>query len=232
MLPSRHTIAVCVLAAARLPLSPRGAISCRRAEGKAVQDLRDDLLGTGAGSDFTVLLRAAHVCRDEQLQPKRVPAARHQWPSLRGEAIALAQQFADIAKGEGLDLTPRRHQATKQLAALCPCRLSRSRRHAARPRHASLRHGPCSPRRARARERHSRRRAARRQPEVREISMRDGVETLLTLATAIRRNGCENFSPKPSPRSSRQPLSVHAKRVDRPPRHRAFTTSPAREGDR
>ena len=78
----------------------------RRAEGKQMQDLRDDRLGEKAESDFVLQMRAHRFASESNFNPQRCRELGINALAAR-EAAALADQFLRIARDEGLDTTAR-----------------------------------------------------------------------------------------------------------------------------
>jgi ATP-dependent helicase HrpB len=200
----------CVQTIARIAALTQGRSLLRRAEGRQMQELRDDLLGGDAGSDFTVLLRAAQFAENKNFHPGACQPLGINALAAR-EAAALAQQFADIAEGEGLDLAPRDTGGE----ALARCVL------AGFPDHVAMRLDQGTLRCALV---HGRRGVLARESvthdarlivaaEVREISTRDGVETLLTLATAIKEEWLRELFPEAFADQIECAFERHAKRV-------------------
>ncbi len=83
--------------------SPRtqGRPLLQRGQGKAVEETRDDVLGDKAESDFFLLIRAHAYARERHFNPD---ACRHIGVHALAarEASALAAQFLQIARDEGL----------------------------------------------------------------------------------------------------------------------------------
>lgn len=75
----------------------------RRAEGREMQETRDDVLGAKAESDFFTLMRAHRFAQDAHFNPQRCRTLGIN-PLAAREAAALAEQFLRIARDEGLNI--------------------------------------------------------------------------------------------------------------------------------
>lgn len=190
MLLAAHDLG-CVPAVVEIAALTQGRGLLRRAEGKQMQQDRDTALGETAESDFFLHLRALRFAgqRNFNLQTCR-PLGIH--AGAAREAAALAEQFLRIAKDEGLDTTPRETPAE----ALQRCVL------AGFPDMVALRLDTGTLRCALV---HGRKGVLARESvvatpllvasEVREVEMRGDVETLLTLATAIKEEWLRELFP-------------------------------------
>lgn len=78
----------------------------RRAEGREMQETRDDVLGAKAESDFFTLMRAHRFAQDAHFNPQRCRTLGIN-PLAAREAAALAEQFLRIARDEGLNIDPK-----------------------------------------------------------------------------------------------------------------------------
>ncbi len=181
----------CVPAAAVIAALSQGRNLIRRAEGKQMQDDRDKALGEAADSDFFLLMQAQRYAQESAFNPQRCRSLGINALAAR-EADALAEQFLKIARSEGLDTTSR----DTSNEALQRCVL------AGFPDMVAMRADTGTLRCALV---HGRRGVLARESvvtapllvasEVREISIRGEVETLLTLATAIKEDWLRELFP-------------------------------------
>jgi ATP-dependent helicase HrpB len=182
----------CVPAAALVAALTQGRNLLRRAEGKQMQEAREDALGEGGESDFFQLMRAHRFAEQRRFDPQACRALGINAMAAR-EAAALAEQFLKIARDEKLDTTARETNAD----ALQRCVL------AGFPDMVAMRLDKGTLRCALV---HGRKGVLARESvvsapllvasEVREIEMRGEVETLLTLATAIREEWLRDLFPE------------------------------------
>jgi ATP-dependent helicase HrpB len=99
----------CVPAISLVAALTQGRSLLPRAQGKQMQELRDDLLGGDkADSDFLVLMRAHRFAEQNNFNPQRCRPLGVNALAAR-EAAALADQFLRIAKDEGLGTETRDH---------------------------------------------------------------------------------------------------------------------------
>ena len=171
----------CVPAACLVAALTQGRNVLRRAEGKEMQQQRDDALGENADSDFFLLMRAHRFAEQTRFDPQRCRALGINALAAR-EAASLADQFLKIAREEKLDVTARDTSSE----ALQRCML------AGFPDMVAMRLDSGTLRCALV---HGRKGVLARESvvttpllvasEVREIAIRGEVETLLTLATAV-----------------------------------------------
>jgi ATP-dependent helicase HrpB len=144
---------------------------------------REDLFGEEAESDFLILMRAMRYAEQQSFRPERLKALGIHGGAAR-EAAALAQQFLKVAKDEGLDTT----SPVRDAEALLKCVLAGFPDQVAkRLDTGTLRCAMVHGRKGTL----ARDSAVREAPlivasEVREVDGRDGVQTLLTLATAVK----------------------------------------------
>jgi ATP-dependent helicase HrpB len=190
MLLAAHDLG-CVPAAAEIAALTQGRNLLRRAEGKQMQEEREERLGDTAGSDFFVLMSALRFADGANFNPQQCRPLGINALAAR-EAATLAAQFLRIARDENLDTTAR----DKTPEALQRCVL------AGFPDMVALRLDSGTLRCALV---HGRRGVLARESvvntpllvasEVREIAMRGDVETLLTLATAIKEEWLRELFP-------------------------------------
>jgi len=190
MLLAAHELG-CVPAVVQVAALTQGRGVIRRAEGRQMQQDRDDALGESAESDFFLHLRALRFAEQRNFNPQTCRPLGVQAPAAR-EAAALAAQFLRIAKDEGLDVTPRDETGE----ALQRCVL------AGFPDMVAMRLDAGTLRCALV---HGRKGVLARESvvttpllvasEVREVEIRGGVETLLTLATAIKEEWLRELFP-------------------------------------
>jgi ATP-dependent helicase HrpB len=183
----------CVRGVALVAALTQGRNILRRAEGKQMREDRDDLLEGDRTSDFFALMRAFQIAQERNFNPGACqPLGIH--AGAAREAAALAAQFLQIAKEEGLDIEPRETSGE----AIARCVL------AGFPDQVAMRLDRGTLRCAMV---HKRRGVLARESvvhdspllvaaEVREIGVRDGVETLLTLATAIKEEWLRELFPE------------------------------------
>ena len=190
MLLAAHELG-CVPAVVQIAALTQGRGLLRRAEGRQMQQDRDDALGESAESDFFLHLRALRFAGERNFNPQTCrPLGIH--AAAAREAAALAEQFLRIAKDEGLDIAPRETSGE----ALQRCVL------AGFPDMVALRLDSGTLRCALV---HGRKGVLARESvvttpllvasEVREVEMRGNVETLLTLATAIKEEWLRELFP-------------------------------------
>ena len=190
MLLAAHELG-CVPAVVQIAALTQGRGLLRRAEGKQMQEDRDAALGENADSDFFVHLRALRFAAERNFNPQTCRPLGIHAPAAR-EASALAEQFLRIAKDEGLDTAARETSAD----ALQRCVL------AGFPDMVALRLDAGTLRCALV---HGRKGVLDRESvvttpllvasEVREVEIRGGVETLLTLATGIKEEWLRELFP-------------------------------------
>lgn len=191
MLLAAHELG-CVPAAALVAALTQGRNLLRRAEGKQMQEAREDALGEGGESDFFLLMRAHRFAEQRRFDPQACRTLGIN-PLAAREAAALAEQFLKIARDEKLDTTARDTADD----ALQRCVL------AGFPDMVAMRLDAGTLRCALV---HSRKGVLARESvvtaallvasEVREIEIRGEVETLLTLATAIREEWLRDLFPE------------------------------------
>ena len=182
----------CVPAAARIAALTQGRNLLRRAEGKVMEEAREKSLGESAGSDFFLLLRALEFAEQRNFNPQTCRPLGINALAAR-EASALAEQFLRIARDEGLDVQSR--AASDE--ALQRCVL------AGFPDMVAARLDSGTLRCALV---HGRKGVLARESvvsapllvaaEVREVAMRGDVETLLTLATAVKEEWLRELFPE------------------------------------
>ena len=190
MLLAAHELG-CVPAVVQIAALTQGRGLLRRAEGKQMQQDRDAALGESAESDFFLHLRALRFAGERNFNPQTCRPLGIHAPAAR-EAAALAEQFLRIARDEGLDTTARETSAE----ALQRCVL------AGFPDMVALRLDGGTLRCALV---HGRKGVLARESvvgtpllvasEVREVEIRGDVETLLTLATAIKEEWLRELFP-------------------------------------
>lgn len=181
----------CVPTVVQVAALTQGRGLLRRAEGKQMQQDREEALGEVAESDFFIHLRALRFAVEHRFDVAACRALGVHAGAAR-EAAALAEQFMRIAKDEGLDIAARETSAD----ALQRCVL------AGFPDMVALRLDSGTLRCALV---HGRKGVLARESvvtapllvasEVREVEMRGDVETLLTLATAIKEEWLRDFFP-------------------------------------
>jgi ATP-dependent helicase HrpB len=181
----------CVPAVAMIAALTQGRNILRRGEGKRTREDREDILGDAAESDFFILLRAVRYAEQSRFDPRRCGALGINIIAAR-EAVAVAAQFMRIAHDETLSTTARDTSDT----ALQRCVL------AGFPDHVATRLDSGTLRCALV---HGRKGVLARESvvtaplfvasEVREVEIRDEVETLLSLATAIREEWLRDLFP-------------------------------------
>ncbi|MFN2477456.1 MAG: ATP-dependent helicase HrpB [Chthoniobacterales bacterium] len=94
----------CVRAIALIAAVTQGRGLLRRAEGKQARDDRDDLLGADDDSDLFILTRAFRFAEKNNFDPRRCAQLSVNAAAAR-EAAQLWEQFIDIARAEGLDVS-------------------------------------------------------------------------------------------------------------------------------
>jgi ATP-dependent helicase HrpB len=191
MLLAAHELG-CVPAAALVAALTQGRNVLRRAEGKQMEEARETALGEGEESDFFLLIRAHRFAVERRFDPQACRAIGINALAAR-EAAALADQFLKIARDEKLDTTARDTGGD----ALQRCVL------AGFPDMVAMRLDKGTLRCALV---HGRKGVLARESvvaspllvagEVREIEIRGEVETLLTLATAIREEWLRDLFPE------------------------------------
>jgi ATP-dependent helicase HrpB len=173
----------CVPAICQIAALTQGKPVLPRAQGKQQQESREDLFSGDAASDLFMLLRALRYAEQANFNPERLRPLGVNGIAAR-EATALAQQFRSIAKEEGLNDEPRDTSSE----ALARCIL------AGFPDQVGVRLDRGT---LRVQLVHGRRGVLARDSvvhdaelivagEIREVDSRDDVQTLITLATAIR----------------------------------------------
>jgi len=190
MLLAAHDLG-CVPTAARVAALTQGRNLLRRAEGKVMEEDRERSLGETTGSDFFILLRALRFAEDLNFNPQACRPLGIHAPAAR-EASELADQFLRIARDEDLDLRER----SDSDEALQRCVL------AGFPDMVAMRLDAGTLRCALV---HGRKGVLARESvvkspllvaaEVREVAMRGDVETLLTLATAVKEEWLRELFP-------------------------------------
>ncbi|MEA3209749.1 MAG: ATP-dependent helicase HrpB [Chthoniobacter sp.] len=191
MLLAAHELG-CVPAAALIAALTQGRNLLRRAEGKQMQDDRETRLGENAESDFFTLMRAQRFAEQRHFNPQDCRPLGINAAAAR-EAAALADQFLKIARDERLSIESRETSGE----ALQRCIL------AGFPDMVALRLDSGTLRCALV---HGRKGVLARESvvsapllvasEVREVQMRGELETLLTLATAIREEWLRELFPE------------------------------------
>ncbi len=181
----------CVRPVALIAALTQGRHLLRRAEGKQMEQQREESLGEIADSDFFMLMRAHRFAEQRNFNPQ---ACRQLGINalVARDAATLADQFLRIARDEGLDTEAR----TISDEALQRCVL------AGFPDMVAMRLDNGTLRCALV---HGRKGVLARESvvktpllvasEVREIEIRGDVETLLTLATAIREEWLRELFP-------------------------------------
>jgi ATP-dependent helicase HrpB len=191
MLLAAHELG-CVRAVALIAALTQGRHLLQRGGGKQMQQDRDDLLGEKAESDFFILMRAHRFAEQRNFNPGPCRELGINGLAAR-EAAALTEQFLRIARDEGLDTEP--HETSSE--ALQRCVL------AGFPDMVAMRLDAGTLRCALV---HGRKGVLARESvvsspllvasEVREVAIRGDVETLLTLATAIREEWLRELFPE------------------------------------
>ena len=182
----------CVPAVALIAALTQGRNLLRRAEGKQMEEERDSALGGNAESDFFTMMRAHRFAEQRGFNPQACRPLGINAMAAR-EAAALTEQFLRIARDEELDLTARDTSAE----ALQRCVL------AGFPDLVAMRLDRGTLRCALV---HGRKGVLARESvvtapllvasEVREVRIRGEIETLLTLATAIREEWLREIFPE------------------------------------
>ncbi len=191
MLLAAHDLG-CVRAVALIAALTQGRNLLRRAEGKQMQQDREDFLGESADSDFFILMRAHRFAEQRNFNPQACRTLGVNAIAAR-EAAALSDQFLRIAKDEGLNIESRDTSSE----ALQRCVL------AGFPDMVAQRLDNGTLRCALV---HGRKGVLARESvvsapllvasEVREVEIRGEVETLLTLGTAIREEWLRELFPE------------------------------------
>lgn len=182
----------CVPAIALVAALTQGRNLLRRAEGKQMQQDREDILGESADSDFFILMRAQRFAEQSNFNPQRCRMLGINAAAAR-EGAALAAQFLRIAKDEGLNLEAR--DTSSEAVGRCVL--------AGFPDHVAMRLDSGTLRCALVHQRRgvlARESVVQHAPllvasEVREIEVRRDVETLLTLATAVHEEWLRELFP-------------------------------------
>ena len=173
----------CVPTICQVAAITQGKPILHRSQGKQQQNDREDLLGGDGSSDFFVLLRALRLAETSNFNPQRLRPLGVNGIASR-EALALTKQFLQIARDEKLDTEPR--DPSPENTARCilagfpdqvGVRLDRGTLRV------QLVHGR---RGVLARESVVQESPLLVASEVREVEGRDDVQTLLTLATAVK----------------------------------------------
>ena len=173
----------CVPTICQVAAITQGKPILHRSQGKQQQNDREDLLGGDGSSDFFVLLRALRLAETSNFNPQKLRPLGVNGIASR-EALALSKQFLDIARAEKLDTEPR--DPSPENTARCilagfpdqvGVRLDRGTLRV------QLVHGR---RGVLARESVVQESPLLVASEVREVESRDDVQTLLTLATAVK----------------------------------------------
>jgi ATP-dependent helicase HrpB len=183
----------CVPAVCQIAALTQGKPVLPRAQGKQQQEQREDILGGDAMSDLFTLMRALRYAENANFDPRRLRDLGINGIASR-EAGALAKQFRDIAKDEGLDCEPR--DTSSESIARCIL--------AGFPDQVGVRMDRGT---LRIQLVHGRRGVLARDSvvheaqlivagEIREIDSRDDVKTLITLATAIREEWLRELFPE------------------------------------
>ncbi|MDQ6625465.1 MAG: DEAD/DEAH box helicase, partial [Verrucomicrobiota bacterium] len=94
----------CVRAIALIAAVTQGRGLLRRAEGKQAREDRDELLGADDDSDLFILTRAFRFAEKNNFDPRRCAQLSVNAAAAR-EAAQLWEQFIDIARAEGLDVS-------------------------------------------------------------------------------------------------------------------------------
>ena len=221
MLLAAHELG-CVPAVALIAALTQGRNLLRRAEGKQMEQDREDVLGESARERFLHPHARAPLRRAAQLQPAGLPPARHQCARRARGGGAGGAVPAHRPRRRARHRARATLRAKRSSAACSPASPTWSRMRLD-ARHAALRARPRAQGRARAGERGAARRCSW-PAKCARCEMRGEVETLLTLATAIRRSGCASFSPRLS-RNDRGVFRLHAAPRAGENGRRAFTIS-------
>lgn len=182
----------CVPAICQVAALTQGKSLLPRAQGREQEEQREELFGGDGSSDFFVLMRALRHAENSNFNPQRLRPIGVNGIAAR-EASALAQQFQAIARDEGLNCEPR--DTSSESMARCIL--------AGFPDHVGVRLDRGT---LRVQMVHGRRGVLARDSmvqdapllvvsEVREIESKDDVQTLLTLATAIREEWLRDLFP-------------------------------------
>ena len=183
----------CVPAVCQIAALTQGKPILPRSSGKQQQEERENLLGGETASDLFVIMRAMRHAENAGFNPQRLRSVGINGIASR-EACALAQQFLSIAKDVGLDCTPRDTSSE----ALARCVL------AGFPDQVGVRLDRGT---LRIQLVHGRRGVLARESavqdatiivagEIREVDSRDDVQTLITLATAVREEWLRELFPE------------------------------------
>ncbi|MDB6155490.1 MAG: hrpB [Chthoniobacteraceae bacterium] len=193
MLLAAHELG-CVRPIALVAALTQGRNLMRRAEGKQMEKDRESLLGETVDSDFFTLMRGHRFAEQNQFDPQRCRALGINGLAAR-EAAALADQFLKIAREEGLDIESCEKPSGEAIAR---CVL------AGFPDQVAVR---CDGGTLRCQLVHHRKGVLARDSvvhdapllvvgEVRELEIRGELETLLTLATAIKEEWLRDLFPE------------------------------------
>ena len=182
----------CVRPVALAAALTQGRSLLRRAEGKAMEEMREDVLGEKASSDLFVLMRAWQFAEKNRFDVQRCRQIGVHAGAAR-EAGQLFDQFLKIAKDEGLNIEPR--EVSDE--ALQRCVLAAfSDQLAVRLDRGTLRCGLVHGRRGVL----ARESVVQHDPlfvagEIRELELKGELTTLLTLATAVREEWLRELFP-------------------------------------
>ena len=182
----------CVPAICQIAALTQGKSVLPRAQGKQQQEDREDLFGGDAGSDLFVMMRALRYAENANFNPQKLRPIGVNGIAAR-EASGLAQQFRGIARDEGLDDEAR--DTSSETLAKCIL--------AGFPDQVGVRLDRGT---LRVQLVHGRRGVLARDSvvhdaelivagEIREVDSRDDVQTLITLATAIREEWLREIFP-------------------------------------
>ncbi len=182
----------CVPAICQIAALTQGKSVLPRAQGKQQQEDREDLFGGDAGSDLFVMMRALRYAENANFNPQKLRPIGVNGIAAR-EASGLAQQFRAIARDEGLDDEAR--DTSSETLAKCIL--------AGFPDQVGVRLDRGT---LRVQLVHGRRGVLARDSvvhdaelivagEIREVDSRDDVQTLITLATAIREDWLREIFP-------------------------------------
>ncbi|MEY5010321.1 MAG: ATP-dependent helicase HrpB [Verrucomicrobiota bacterium] len=181
----------CVPEAALLAALTQGRAVLRRPENSQMEQDRDRQLGEVADSDFELLLRAHRYAEESQFNPQRCRTLGIHALAAR-EAAALADQLLRIARDEGLST-----RSNSDPEALAKCIL------AGFPDHVALRADSGTLRCQLVHQRRGllARESTVRSPllvacEIREVQVKGELETLLSLALAIREEWLREIYPE------------------------------------
>ena len=182
----------CVPAICQIAALTQGKSVLPRAQGKQQQEDREDLFGGDAGSDLFVMMRALRYAENANFNPQKLRPIAVNGIAAR-EASGLTQQFRAIARDEGLDDEAR--DTSSETLAKCIL--------AGFPDQVGVRLDRGT---LRVQLVHGRRGVLARDSvvhdaelivagEIREVDSRDDVQTLITLATAIREDWLREIFP-------------------------------------